>query len=1435
MKPRKSRHALRFEALCRRELLAADDWVHLIEPARSIEQSANLDESSELIRMDEFRQDARFAGIDGTGFRTVIIDTGIDLDHPSFGPDNDGDGVGDRIVYHYDFHDDDDDASDVVGHGTHVAGIAAGMDANYEGVATGAEIIALKVFGTTGSASSVHTRDALQWVVDNAAAWNVASINLSLGINSNDQIVRSSPTYGSQLTQIADMGIIIAAAAGNDFGAFNGVAGVSAPSSDAAAIAISASSDTSATPAGYSQRHPALTDVFAPGSRITAAQNGGGYITQDGTSMATPHVAGIAALMQQLATQELGRQLSPAEFSELMKQTGSTLFDPAHQFDYQLVDVMAMGERILEMRDSSVDLRTGSIATTTTDWTTGQTYTVSATIHNDGTTPSVPVVADLILSPDAIIHPTGDIELDSVNLPAIAAGGSTTVSFHFTLPEPNSDLYIAGRTSYFAGVNLDVDAVQPETNEGNNRNGDLGADRLAINLVSPPGDLIGDTISLPSEGVRGKPLSMGFSIANQGAGPIQSHTVDVYLSVDGTIDAGDDYKLGSVQVGRILGGGTSQPESLTVTLPAFDDSFWDDSVTDYTIGLIVDPNNSVSESNETNNANVGIGVDLGVLPITIEPTRLRGTVFVDANEDQLWDPPLLGNFERSVASAQSVGPRTTASFTMDDLPQPLGAGRLIIEAYGDLDEAHHNAVLTVDGMFSQTVLDGPVAQPGFPFSLVTQSIDLEGPDWVQAIADGSIDIQLAFGNYGAYVGTATSIRITLQYEALDLQLASGQAQVVGQTLANRSTTTQIPLTPKPIGDGTLTLLAMGDTGGAEETALVDLEGLFSATMLDEGGGDPNFAASIDSVTVPLADLEALLADGVLEPTVTFNAATNLNYPFNFYAIRLDYPIAAESGLGNVTLRLDADNDGTFELETTSSGNDPATAANDTGRFGFVDVGDGDMTLRLVPPLGFEPSFPASGNYQFNLVNGSQDAEFAFGVRPLGGPRLIESIPADDQPHAPPNTFLLARFDEPIVAGAGSIHLRNADDDSLVQSFAIDGPEVSVEDQTLRIQPSNPLVDGQSYYVTLDAGVLLDTQALPFVGAESADFWNFTVQLREDFGDAPSSYGVTLADDGARHAIQGPRLGQTRGHEADSSGDAQAAGDAGDDGAMFGSFAFYDDTAALNLDLQNASQAIADAWLDANQDGVWSADEKILDGVPLIAGLQTINFDLPAGTLGGTTFARVRVSTDGVAGPGGAALDGEVEDYLVDIGNLTRVEAIVNGGDAQRSDLRSVRLQFNGPVTYGTFDIFDVQIRSESGTRLDRTQTSNGQNELGTYIDFTFPDSNLASGGTLNEGRYQIIFDTAAFMSNGFSVDGDGDGVAGGVFRFGIDEADNFFRLYGDSNGDSSVDLLDFADFRNSFGSVAGDDTFRRGLDANADNTINLLDFADFRTNFGRSI
>ena len=338
-------------------------------------------QSSPLVRLDELRSSQEFSGIDGTGFSVVIVDTGIDLDHPFFGSDGDGDGISDRIVYSYDFSgDNDSDASDHNGHGSNVSSIVASSDNQLTGMAPGANIIHLKVFPDAGGGATGHDiEEALQWVVAHAGEYNIASVNLSLGYG-NFSYVRNNTSWADEFAALESLDVIAVAAAGNSYYSFDSETGISAPAADPAVITVGAVFDRNIGGVSYgggataqtsgpdvitpfSQRHPYLVDVFAPGAPITGAGPTGGLLTQHGTSQATPHVAGAAALAQQLATRELGRRLTVDEFRHLLSTSSATIHDGDDEndnvdnteTDYPRLDLVTLAGGIQQLRPGSIE------------------------------------------------------------------------------------------------------------------------------------------------------------------------------------------------------------------------------------------------------------------------------------------------------------------------------------------------------------------------------------------------------------------------------------------------------------------------------------------------------------------------------------------------------------------------------------------------------------------------------------------------------------------------------------------------------------------------------------------------------------------------------------------------------------------------------------------------------------------------------------------------------------------------------------------------------------------------------------------------------------------------------------------------------------------------------------------------------------------------
>ncbi|MFK4868718.1 S8 family peptidase [Streptomyces sp. CSMPJR101] len=207
----------------------------------------------------------------GQGVTAYVIDTGVRITHSDFGG---------RASYGYDAIDNDNTAQDGHGHGTHVAGTVAGSS---YGVAKKAKIVGVRVLNNSGSGTTAQVVAGIDWVAQNAVKPAVANMSLGGGADSAlDTAVRNAIASG----------VTFAVAAGNE----STDASTRSPARVTEAITVGATTSTDAR-ASYSNYGSAL-DLFAPGSSITSAWNSGDSATNtiSGTSMATPHVAGAAAL-----------------------------------------------------------------------------------------------------------------------------------------------------------------------------------------------------------------------------------------------------------------------------------------------------------------------------------------------------------------------------------------------------------------------------------------------------------------------------------------------------------------------------------------------------------------------------------------------------------------------------------------------------------------------------------------------------------------------------------------------------------------------------------------------------------------------------------------------------------------------------------------------------------------------------------------------------------------------------------------------------------------------------------------------------------------------------------------------------------------------------------------------------------------------------------
>ncbi len=160
-----------------------------------------------------------------------------------------------------------------------------------------------------------------------------------------------------------------------------------------------------------------------------------------------------------------------------------------------------------------------------------------------------------------------------------------------------------------------------------------------------------------------------------------------------------------------------------------------------------------------------------------------------------------------------------------------------------------------------------------------------------------------------------------------------------------------------------------------------------------------------------------------------------------------------------------------------------------------------------------------------------------------------------------------------------------------------------------------------------------------------------VLLASDFGDAPLPYPTTLAEGGAEHVVMpgSPALGTLVDTEADGVHSAAADADGADeDGVTFGTIQVGAINGMVTVNVQAAAGKL-NAWIDFNGDGSWGGPgEQIVDSRNVALGNNNLTFDIPAFSVAGTTFARLRLSTAGGLGVSGQAADGEVEDYQVTI-------------------------------------------------------------------------------------------------------------------------------------------------------------------------------------------
>jgi len=285
------------------------------------------------------------------GVIVAVIDSGVAYEnYAQFGQATDLVGV--NFVHPYDFVDDESHANDEDGHGTHVCGTIAQTTNNgfgSTGVAFNCSIMPLRVVGPEGTATHVNIGEAIRWAADHGA--QIA--NMSLGGSSSSSSVTTALAYGLQ------RGLLCFASSGNEADEPDYTPFVDFPARAANCVAVGATR-IDRTRSYYSSYGPQM-ELMAPGgdTRSFVDQNNDGYpdgVVQQslgggwnsfrfywwqGTSMACPHAAGLAALIVSMGTVE------PTAVRNLLRETavdlGTTGFDD--EYGWGLIDARAALER----------------------------------------------------------------------------------------------------------------------------------------------------------------------------------------------------------------------------------------------------------------------------------------------------------------------------------------------------------------------------------------------------------------------------------------------------------------------------------------------------------------------------------------------------------------------------------------------------------------------------------------------------------------------------------------------------------------------------------------------------------------------------------------------------------------------------------------------------------------------------------------------------------------------------------------------------------------------------------------------------------------------------------------------------------------------------------------------------------------------------------
>ena len=520
-------------------------------------------------------------GLRGEDTTIAILDTGVDFDHESLDdldddPDTDDPKIAvdsNGMLGFYNANTDkeypDEQPHDSGSHGTHCAGIAAGTGGSsgtYAGVAPQANLVGVIALDG-GSGDEGDLLRAVDWTIANKDRFSIDVMSLSLG---GPIVIPGFTNNGeSSISQALDVaveaGIVTVVAIGNgNLGIAAHPGSASYPGDSVKAITVGSVNDdhnreiySSRGPTGDGRLKP---DLMAPGGAIMSASagSGDGYVSYSGTSMATPHVAGVAALMIQ-ANPDVSPTSNTDYVKQILRETSDhkvpldidcgELYTPNNCYGWGTVELIGAISRSQDLSSTELDGVSGIQTQTNETFTASMEYTMTeytnrgkdgGTIQNFITGSQIPDQIKIVakyssswpkpskFSVDA--NEGSGVESDSslklvteidnkwvmeanINYSAQLSSGTIITSFpefKFDIEAPDFDDTIDVSVDYF------LNDMQAQTQE------------ITVSSFTDLPDLYIEELVLPSSLSEGQDVSLTARIVNQGPGPAKKFDVEFY-------------------------------------------------------------------------------------------------------------------------------------------------------------------------------------------------------------------------------------------------------------------------------------------------------------------------------------------------------------------------------------------------------------------------------------------------------------------------------------------------------------------------------------------------------------------------------------------------------------------------------------------------------------------------------------------------------------------------------------------------------------------------------------------------------------------------------------------------------------------------------------------------------------------------------------------